>query len=103
RRRHTRFDCDWSSDVCSSDLGRAVYEVDVFEAIVVVIEHRDSGRHCLDLVFTGTRGILQHELYVRGFCRVLECNWHKGRLPACRSEERRVGKGGRAWWAWYRE
>src|SRR2546430_12412275 len=21
RRRHTRFDCDWSSDVCSSDLG----------------------------------------------------------------------------------
>src|SRR2546430_13356272 len=25
RRRHTRFDCDWSSDVCSSDLG------DVFE------------------------------------------------------------------------
>src|SRR5205085_2995941 len=24
RRRHTRFDCDWSSDVCSSDLGAAV-------------------------------------------------------------------------------
>src|SRR5688572_32616141 len=26
RRRHTRFDCDWSSDVCSSDLlrGRAL-------------------------------------------------------------------------------
>src|SRR2546430_11840893 len=23
RRRHTRFDCDWSSDVCSSDLGRS--------------------------------------------------------------------------------
>src|SRR5688572_3549484 len=23
RRRHTRFDCDWSSDVCSSDLTRA--------------------------------------------------------------------------------
>src|SRR5256886_11693083 len=23
RRRHTRFDCDWSSDVCSSDLARA--------------------------------------------------------------------------------
>src|SRR2546430_16632995 len=22
RRRHTRFDCDWSSDVCSSDLDR---------------------------------------------------------------------------------
>src|SRR5688572_11525137 len=24
RRRHTRFDCDWSSDVCSSDLGSGV-------------------------------------------------------------------------------
>src|SRR5688572_31655549 len=24
RRRHTRFDCDWSSDVCSSDLGVAL-------------------------------------------------------------------------------
>src|SRR2546430_5072901 len=23
RRRHTRFDCDWSSDVCSSDLDHA--------------------------------------------------------------------------------
>src|SRR2546430_6068216 len=23
RRRHTRFDCDWSSDVCSSDLNMA--------------------------------------------------------------------------------
>src|SRR5256886_8465994 len=24
RRRHTRFDCDWSSDVCSSDLALAL-------------------------------------------------------------------------------
>src|SRR5256886_3699481 len=24
RRRHTRFDCDWSSDVCSSDLGHTI-------------------------------------------------------------------------------
>src|SRR5207237_3975304 len=27
RRRHTRFKCDWSSDVCSSDLGVAPPEV----------------------------------------------------------------------------
>src|SRR2546430_4325577 len=26
RRRHTRFDCDWSSDVCSSDLVQGVQE-----------------------------------------------------------------------------
>src|SRR5260370_13489642 len=25
RRRHRRFKCDWSSDVCSSDLGRGAY------------------------------------------------------------------------------
>src|SRR2546430_12278221 len=27
RRRHTRFDCDWSSDVCSSDLVGMVRDV----------------------------------------------------------------------------
>src|SRR4030066_185283 len=27
RRRHTRFKCDWSSDVCSSDLGDTVGEM----------------------------------------------------------------------------
>src|SRR5256886_4931055 len=26
RRRHTRFDCDWSSDVCSSDLTSTLSE-----------------------------------------------------------------------------
>src|SRR2546430_6481959 len=29
RRRHTRFDCDWSSDVCSSDLLAAAVGGDV--------------------------------------------------------------------------
>src|SRR2546430_5519889 len=27
RRRHTRFDCDWSSDVCSSDLHAVIFDV----------------------------------------------------------------------------
>src|SRR5256886_11796109 len=27
RRRHTRFDCDWSSDVCSSDLRKIAIEL----------------------------------------------------------------------------
>src|SRR2546430_16248794 len=27
RRRHTRFDCDWSSDVCSSDLGTLFFNL----------------------------------------------------------------------------
>src|SRR5579859_6402422 len=31
RRRHTRFDCDWSSDVCSSDLANVEYGPGQFE------------------------------------------------------------------------
>src|SRR2546430_16658039 len=30
RRRHTRFDCDWSSDVCSSDL----YKNDKYDEVL---------------------------------------------------------------------
>src|SRR5688572_32543641 len=30
RRRHTRFDCDWSSDVCSSDLNKGNYRISGF-------------------------------------------------------------------------
>src|SRR2546427_12972449 len=30
RRRHTRFDCDWSSDVCSSDLGWVSLALKIF-------------------------------------------------------------------------
>src|SRR2546430_17594072 len=30
RRRHTRFDCDWSSDVCSSDLNAYTEANDFF-------------------------------------------------------------------------
>src|SRR2546430_9450343 len=32
RRRHTRFDCDWSSDVCSSDLLHRVLAGDSLDA-----------------------------------------------------------------------
>src|SRR2546430_4007526 len=32
RRRHTRFDCDWSSDVCSSDLESRLGQSDIPEA-----------------------------------------------------------------------
>src|SRR2546430_4495147 len=36
RRRHTRFDCDWSSDVCSSDLD-AVAQIDARAAGVALL------------------------------------------------------------------
>src|SRR2546430_3999562 len=35
RRRHTRFDCDWSSDVCSSDL---------FSQIILAAAYHGAGR-----------------------------------------------------------
>src|SRR2546430_3123718 len=35
RRRHTRFDCDWSSDVCSSDL----VHVDVWVPLMLAGTH----------------------------------------------------------------
>src|SRR5256886_3510395 len=33
RRRHTRFDCDWSSDLCSSDLDHWTVHPQVIEAV----------------------------------------------------------------------
>src|SRR2546430_9611760 len=39
RRRHTRFDCDWSSDVCSSDLDDRA-----------VLHHESERRQALEVV-----------------------------------------------------
>src|SRR5205085_5370656 len=41
RRLHTRFDCDWSSDVCSSDLG-----VDLARNFGERFEVDDAGHGC---------------------------------------------------------
>src|SRR5205085_7374054 len=83
RRRHTRFDCDWSSDVCSSDLlrrepERLRTEPDIGEAVADVADAclaRDLG---LELA-SHDRAELEREI--------------------ARSEERRVGKECRAGWS----
>src|SRR2546430_10840328 len=41
RRRHTRFDCDWSSDVCSSDLRWRGGVLRVARPEVALAEKRD--------------------------------------------------------------
>src|SRR2546430_7548374 len=81
RRRHTRFDCDWSSDVCSSDL--AVARALVHDPSLVLadepsgnLDHANADR--------------LHELFFR-LAREYE--------TAVRSEERRVGKEGRSRWS----
>src|SRR5688572_33106907 len=70
RRRHTRFDCDWSSDVCSSDL------LDRADALVAAAIKR------LAEVFAHERSTLEQQ-------------WSRGddvSTEDLRSEERRVGK-----------
>src|SRR5688572_32547829 len=42
RRRHTRFDCDWSSDVCSSDLVARLFDDPLHEAVIVGNDHAEA-------------------------------------------------------------
>src|SRR2546429_6755803 len=91
RRRHTRCSRDWSSDVCSSDLGSesnsgrgAGY---VFRQIVLLERVRPRGRSC------GEDGLL-----AGGTGNLGELGIPYGVL---RSEERRVGKECRSRWSPY--
>src|SRR2546427_6403874 len=98
RRRHTSFDCDWSSDVCSSDL--------------LVDLHNAQGR--IDLQ-TGEQGIVEPgkaptKTAVIDAINIIQwCLYYPGVLDAdelnlsadTRSEERRVGKECRSRWSPY--
>src|SRR2546430_4524783 len=64
RRRHTRFDCDWSSDVCSSDLADinarsdlrvATYPTVTGEKIVLRLFHGTAIRTLSELDFPADR------------------------------------------------
>src|SRR2546430_12554340 len=44
RRRHTRFDCDWSSDVCSSDLRVREHLLLALERPAILVHHRGKSR-----------------------------------------------------------
>src|SRR2546430_13699942 len=50
RRRHTRFDCDWSSDVCSSDLSRCLRKDDEIDRRLELAELR---QHAADALHVG--------------------------------------------------
>src|SRR5256886_3384393 len=85
RRRHTRFDCDWSSDVCSSDLRDRNRK----QAVLIrphLVEHAadpEQHRHPVPLR-------QELEKAHRALVGVLH-----------RSEERRVGKECRSRWSPY--
>src|SRR2546430_2817521 len=74
RRRHTRFDCDWSSDVCSSDLTSSA-------------TIRKNGQT-----------VAESQLAVGEVARV---KGEKNDTDGTRSEERRVGKECRSRWSPY--
>src|SRR5690242_21610544 len=73
RRRHTRLTCDWSSDVCSSDL----------EPTLCNLAHHSY----FNLDDGGSGNILDHRMAINA--------------AAYRSEERRVGKECRSRWSPY--
>src|SRR2546430_3659098 len=77
RRRHTRFDCDWSSDVCSSDLGgrdgRAARQ-----------PPQGPSRRCRRL--EASRTFLQRARALPGGGPGL-CQGSRARAARCRSEE----------------
>src|SRR2546427_9044758 len=90
RRRHTRFDCDWSSDVCSSDLPLPAAQREVVTlrhgAGLTFREIAERLGRPLGTVLTQMRAALE-KIGVA--------------LEAYRSEERRVGKECRSRWSPY--
>src|SRR5690242_4299295 len=91
RRRHTRLTCDWSSDVCSSDLAaclrccRRAPIVSPISSTTVGLPRWHSRSAAIDLPVTGKR---------RRKRSASNC-----RRRSTRSEERRVGKECRSRWA----
>src|SRR5256885_7175427 len=92
RRRHTRLQGDWSSDVCSSDLsGNVIFEAD--GASSAALERRIEAHLRQRLGF-------EVNTFVRNETEVRSIAEHEPFAEA-RSEERRVGKEGRSRWAPY--
>src|SRR2546430_2995604 len=88
RRRHTRFDCDWSSDVCSSDL--IAYE----QALRLGCEPTDPYYEIMRKLHA--LGVTQVTPLEHGSTLDVDgLYWHY------RSEERRVGKECRSRWSPY--
>src|SRR2546427_2837542 len=87
RRRHTRFDCDWSSDVCSSDLISSSLGISRWKNMAQIND-------------CGIRAASRYE-----GLQYWDYNWRKGggasRMIEIRSEERRVGKECRSRWSPY--
>src|SRR5205085_5785890 len=83
RRRHTRFDCDWSSDVCSSDL--CFHGINFHGSLreeSIIVRHLTArvGRRGFRIIWAKAGGVMRIRLWLCVLVGVM------------RSEERRVGK-----------
>src|SRR5690606_40589939 len=99
RRRHTRFSRDWSSDVCSSDLGQVndgiaclAVLIELFRHLQTLPRRRYTYRLILGPEYYAAAAVLAHGKNVDQ----LKYGFY---LDMMRSEERRVGKEWSArWW-----
>src|SRR2546430_6891611 len=89
RRRHTRFDCDWSSDVCSSDLDGTL-TVGAMTTYTELMASAEAKARPILAEVVGT--IADVQVRNRGTI---------GGNVCARSEERRVGKECRSRWSPY--
>src|SRR5260221_10261052 len=87
RRRHTRSLCDWSSDVCSSDLEDHAFQICVFEKASSA-QWETTSERMICLKNTNLEGVILS----------VEVQQVRGND---RSEERRVGKECRSRWSPY--
>src|SRR2546430_17457886 len=98
RRRHTRFDCDWSSDVCSSDLINSTPQLRhvLFEKHQLPILKKTKTGPSTDYEVLEQLAAMGHEVP-----RLLIEYRELSKLKSTRSEERRVGKECRSRWSPY--
>src|SRR2546430_11558560 len=96
RRRHTRFDCDWSSDVCSSDLRDPQRAVAVPTRQLVEREVLRGGEDAARNLAADHEGVLGLEAGVAALAARVAVV-----LLIDRSEERRVGEECRSRWSPY--
>src|SRR2546430_2823580 len=109
RRRHTRFDCDWSSDVCSSDLsilpGTIMWSHWIHGRKATPTNLGNSperrARDIQELVDHLKLAPVVLVGWSLGSARTVELCRAIRRRPGARSEERRVGKECRSRWSPY--
>src|SRR5205807_10275927 len=89
RRRHTRLQGDWSSDVCSSDLGAQLQAIHIHSSEVTNVAVSPDGQRAISRSYDDTLKVWE----IESARELLNLE----RRP--RSEERRVGKECRSRWA----